>query len=109
MGIFLGSEASPRVRYLARHFGGFITFCVSWRNHDIGGRTGRTRGGLARAARDFFKGFDVFAPENPNFSLVPMAHMGQSWDILSSSGAKSLPIFLMSGILNWWAESVCDL
>ena len=26
--------------------------------------------------------------------------MGQSWDILSSSGAKSLPTFLMSGILN---------
>ena len=29
---------------------------------------------LARAARDFLKDFDVIAPEDPIFSLVPMAH-----------------------------------
>ena len=52
------------------HFGGVFTRLVSWRSRDIGGPTGRS---LARAARDFFEDFDVIAPENPKFSLVPMA------------------------------------
>ena len=61
-------------------------------NHDIGGGAGHL---VARAAR-FFKGFDVIAPENPKNFLVPTIH-GQ---VLSCSGAKSLPRFLTLGVLN---------
>ena len=75
-----------------RHFGGVFTFLVSQRNHDIRGVDGHLG---ARSAR-FFKDFDENTPENLKNFLACGAH-GQ---ILSLSGAKSLPTFLTLGVLN---------
>ena len=47
---------------------------------------------LARAARDFFKDVDVFAPKIEIF-FDPHGPWDSHGDILSSSGAKSLPKF----------------
>ena len=79
-----------------RHFGGVFTFLVSWRNHDVGGRTGHPW----RAQRAIFSRISTFLnPKTQNFLMASMAMDGHG-HILSSSGAKSLPRLLTLGILN---------
>ena len=54
---------------------------------------------VARAARDFFKDFDFLRHLKAKMLLACGRSLSPG-QILSSSGAKSLPTFLMSGILN---------
>ena len=59
--------AAQKVRYWVRHFGGVFIFSV------LRGRISILRvvgWSLARAARDFFKDFDVLAPEISKFLLA---------------------------------------
>ena len=69
MGIFLGSEASPKSDIEC----GVVTFLVS-RSETMMLVVQMVHGRLWRAQRAiFFKDSDVIAHENPKFSLVPMA------------------------------------
>ena len=62
-GSSLSSVAAQKVRYWVRHFGRVFTFSLSVpqrQNSDFDVRVNS----MARAARDFFKGFGVLAPGN---------------------------------------------
>ena len=82
-----------------RHFGGFFTFRVRRQITISVGRSSPT-GRPWRAQRAIFFEILMFLHLKTQIFLWSPWPLGQSWDILSSFGAKSLPIFLMIGILN---------
>ena len=67
--------AAHKVRYWVRHFGEVFTFPGIRGRISVLGAIGRS---MARAARDFFKDFDVLAPEISKF-LLARRGLGGLW------------------------------
>ena len=75
-------------------------FLVSWRKHDIGGRTGHPPSSW-RSQRAIFSRISTLSQMKTHFfSFGFHGPWDEHGHILSSSGAKSLPIFLTPVILN---------